>query len=99
MVRFVRRATIRPGKIERALAFANEMSAFVKSKQGVDVNLFLQAGGTVGRICWQVDYADVGALEKANNELLSDAEYIKKVEAAADCFAEGDTRDSIWVQA
>ncbi len=53
----------------------------------------------MGRICWQVDYADVGALEKANNELLSDAEYIKKVEAAADCFAEGDTRDSIWVQA
>ncbi len=98
MVRFVRRGTIKPGKLQPALAFANEISGYAKSKLGVDVNIFMQAGGVVGRICWQADYPDMGALEKANRELLADQEYVKRIEGAADLFIQGDASDSIWLQ-
>jgi len=98
MVRFVRRGTIKPGKLQPALAFANEIASYVKSKIGVDVNIFMQAGGVVGRICWQTDYPDMGAVEKTNRELLTDQEFLKRVEAAADLFIQGDMRDSLWTQ-
>ncbi len=98
MVRFVRRGTIKPGKLQPALAFASEIAGYVKSKIGIDVNIFMQTGGVVGRICWQTDYPDMGALEKANRELLADQEFLKRVEAAADLFIQGDMSDSLWTQ-
>jgi hypothetical protein len=98
MVRFVRVGTIRPGKIQQALAFANEIAGYVRSKIGVPVNIFLQSGGVVGRICWQADYPDLGAIGTANRDLLADPEFVKRVEEAADLFIAGEMRDSFWTQ-
>ncbi len=98
MVRFVRGSTIKPGNYVRAFAFSKDISAYVESVTGVPVNVFLQTGGKLGRICWQADYPDMAALEKAMEQLLSDSGYLKKVESAADFFIEGQARDSIWIQ-
>ena len=98
MIRFVRAATIRPGKLQPALAFAQDVSAHVESKTGIKVHVFLQTGGIVGRICWQSDPGDLGAFQNVMGQLLSDPEYLKKIEDAAELFLEGRTRDSLWVQ-
>jgi len=98
MMRFVRAATIRPGKLQPALAFAHDIAAHVETAVGVKINVFTQAGGVVGRICWQSDHDDLGAFQSAMGQLLSDAEYLKQVEGAADLFLEGQTRDSLWLQ-
>ncbi len=98
MMRFVRTATIRPGKLQPALAFAHDISAHVEAITGVKVNVFTQWGGVVGRICWQSDNDDLGAFQNAMGQALSDAEYLKKIEGAADLFIEGQTRDSLWIQ-
>ncbi len=98
MIRFVRAATIRQGKLQPAMAFAQDISAVVEAKTGVKVNVFTQTGGVVGRICWQSDMDSLGALEETMGKLLSDPEYLRKIEAAADLFVEGQTRDSLWNQ-
>ena len=98
MIRFVRRATIRPGRLQPALAFAQDISAHVKAKTDVNVNVFMLTGGVVGRICWQSDNDGLGAFEETTGQLLSDQEYLQKIEAAADLFVEGQTRDSLWNQ-
>lgn len=98
MIRFVRAATIRPGKLQPALAFARDIADHVEAKVGVKVNVFTQFGGTVGRICWQSDHQDLGAIQQRMGQLMSDAEYLKTIEAAADLFIAGETRDSLWQQ-
>ena len=98
MMRFVRAATIRPGKLQPALAFAQDIATHVEAKTGIKVNVFMQTGGVVGRICWQSDNDSLGTFEEAMGQMLSDQEYLQKIEAAAELFVEGQTRDSLWNQ-
>ncbi len=99
MIRFVRAATIRPGKLQPAMAFAQDIAAVVEAKTGVKVNVYTQVGGVNGRICWQSDHDSLGAVEEVMGKLLPDPEYLQKIEAAAGLFLEGQTRDSLWNQA
>ena len=98
MIRFVRSATIKPGQVPAAMTFASEISDLVESKTGVSVDVFVQLGGPVGRICWTGDFGDLGLYEEVNGVLMNDSEYLAKIGEAAGLFIEGQTKDSFWKQ-
>ena len=96
MIRFVRSATIKPGQVPAAMAFASEVSELVERKTGVPVDVFVQFGGPVGRISWTGDIGDLGQYEEAVGVLMSDSDYLAKIGEAAGLFVEGQTTESLW---
>ncbi len=99
MIRLVRAATVKPGKARGAMAFTSELSDLVQSKTGRAVSVFVQVGGPVIRISWQVDFDSLGAYEEQMGQLMQDAEYMSKIGEAAGLFVEGETLDALWKQA
>jgi hypothetical protein len=99
MIAFVRTAHIKPGKTGDAMKFAHAMGSFLKGSYGVEVELLRPIGGNPQRLAWSSRYADLAAMEAFNNKLLADAKYWELVNAAAECFIAGSTRDNIWQSA
>ena len=65
-----------------ALAWANEIAEFVKKKTGNEVEVLARIGAT-NDIVWLQRFQDLGAYEKAQEQIESDPEYqtrIKKVQ-------------------
>jgi hypothetical protein len=50
MIHFMRSATIAPGKMGDAIAFANGISKYVKDTFGIDVAVLMPIGGKASRI-------------------------------------------------
>lgn len=98
MIRFARAATVKPGKAAAAMAFASEVSGMVQNVTGGTVSVFVQVGGPVLRISWQMDVDSLGAYEEQMGQLMQNAEYMSKISEAADLFVEGETLDTIWKQ-
>jgi hypothetical protein len=96
MITFVRTDSIAPGKLGEALAFAVQIAAFVEKTIGHKVSVSVPVGGNPFRIAWVVAFPDLAALEVSFNQLQTDAEYMKQVEAAAPYFLPGEARDEIW---
>jgi hypothetical protein len=96
MIIWVRTALIAPGKFSEAMAFAKEVSGYVKSKHRVEVSVMLQLGGTVGRIGWRSEYKNLGAFDDTHTKLLGDPGYQELIKRAADLFVAGQTQDSFW---
>ena len=96
--------TARTGRIAKdppaAMAFAVEMTNFIKGKYNSNASCFARVGGPVGEIGWQLVFEDMAALEKFNQAILSDQEYWKKLKGAQDqeLFDPGSFEDSIWRQ-
>ena len=96
-VRFVRTAQIAGGQAQPVLAFAQEIGLIIKSEFGVEVKIYMQAGGPGGLICWEANHENLGADQKIMGQSLSDQDDSKKVTEAQGLFIEGSVRDSLWV--
>lgn len=96
MIAFVRVACVRPGQQGAAMAFAKEISAFLKSSYHLDVEVLRPVGGNPYRIAWSARYADLAAMETITTKMLADPKYWELLSGAADCFIAGTTRDAIW---
>jgi len=93
MIRWMRSARI-SGDIMKAIAWSKEIAEYAKKYEGVSsVNVFLDAFGDNGTVRWIVDYEDLATLEKAQNQLIADQEYWKKLEKAQGLFIEGTIHD------
>jgi hypothetical protein len=96
MIAFVRVAGVKPGKQVAAVAFAKEVSAFLKGSYHLDLEVLRPVGGNPQRIAWSTRYADLAAMEATTTRMLADPKYWELVNGAAECFIAGSMRDSIW---
>jgi hypothetical protein len=96
MIAFNRMASIAPGKTTSAIAFAHEISAYMKEVYKVQVEVLLPIGGNPQRIAWSARYPDLAAFDATSSKLLSDKRYWEIVGKATDNFLAGSLRDSIW---
>jgi hypothetical protein len=96
MIAFYRTASIAPGKIGSALAFAKEIAAFIKAKEGLEVAVALPVGGNPNRIGWSTRYENLGDMEARMGRLQADPKYAEMVAKGADNFIAGSVHDEIW---
>jgi hypothetical protein len=96
MVRFVRTASILPGKLMDALAFAREVSEHIQKQYGVKVEVLMPVGGNPQRIAWKADYASLGALEDMQSKFLADQKYLEITAKGSLSFIAGSINDAIW---
>ncbi len=95
-VRWTRSAQISQGRFPEAIAWAKEAAGFVEKKYQLPaVAVFMDAFGKSGVIRWSIDFADLGAVEKALGQTLADPEYHKLVAKAATLFIDGSTHDTV----
>jgi hypothetical protein len=96
MIAFVRVACVKPGKQGAAMAFAKEVSAFLKGNYHLDLEVLRPIGGNPQRIAWSTRYADMTAMDTITNKFLADPKYWELLNSASECFIAGATRDEIW---
>ncbi len=96
MIRFYRSATIAPGKMSGAMAFAREVAKYVKANTGVDVHIGMPIGGNPHRIGWSGQFPTLAAYDDMSTKLLADVKYQEMVARAGDNFVADTTRDELW---
>ena len=86
MITFVRTATIAPGKVGEALAFAHQIAKLVDKITGLKVGVSMPVSGNPFRIAWVAAEPDLASLEANTNKLLSNPEYMKMSEGRRFAF-------------
>ena len=94
----------RVGRIARdpqaALAFAVEMTEFIKKKYNTESQCWARVGGPTGQIVWQTSFENMAAVQNFNEAILSDEEYWTKVAVAQEkgLFDPSSFEDGLWTQ-
>ena len=96
MIRFVRTASIVPGKFEDAVAYAKEISEYAAKQYGLKLEVMMPVGGNPHRIAWKADYANLGAMEEMMSKILADPKYWDIVSRGSLNFIAGSLNDAIW---
>lgn len=96
MFTWYRTASIAPGRVAKTMAFANEISAYVKKKTGVEVHVGMPVSGNPNRIGWSARYENLAAFETTMAKLMSDPKYMEMVAKSADNFIAGSVHDEFW---
>jgi hypothetical protein len=96
MIAFYRSASIAQGKMGSAIAFAKEISAYIKNKNKTEILVALPVGGNPNRIGWSTQYENLGDMESKLNQLMADPKYMEMVAKGSDNFIAGSVRDEIW---
>ncbi|MBV8759237.1 MAG: hypothetical protein JO257_18255 [Deltaproteobacteria bacterium] len=95
-VRWTRSAQISQGHFPEAISWAKEAAGFVEKKYSLPpVSVWFDAFGKSGVIRWSIDFADLGAVEKALGQTLGDPDYHKLIAKAAPFFIDGSTHDTV----
>ena len=96
IITFVWTAGIAPGKTSSAMKFAHEISAYMHTTFGVDIDVLRPIGGNPQCVAWSVQYQDLAALDSISQKSFADKHYWELVNKARDNFMAGSMRDSIW---
>lgn len=96
MITVFRSASILPGKLMSALAFAKQVAAYVTDVTGVESSVAMPFGGNPMRIGWASRYDNLGAVEATLGKLLADAKYQEMVAKGGENFIAGSVHDEIW---
>lgn len=96
MIKFYRVATIANGKIPGALAFAREVTAYLKDRHGIEVTIAMPVGGNPHRIGWSSSYENLGAMEAKQSAYMSDPKFMEMLGNSADLFINGSVHDEVW---
>lgn len=96
MIRFVRSASIAPGKFGDALAYAKQICEYLGKHHGVKVELMMPVGGNPHRIAWRIEYASLAAMEESQSKFMADANYVDLISKGGTNFVAGSANDAIW---
>jgi hypothetical protein len=96
MITLVRTASIAPGKLPEAMAFAHKVADLVKNKTGGTISISMPIGGNPNRIAWVSVFANLAELEEGTTKLLGDRDYLSLLAAAATLFLPGSVHDEMW---
>ena len=78
------------------MAFAQQISAYVKTTHGIELEVLMPIGGNPNRVGWSTRYADLAAMEAASTKMNSDPKYVELVSNGSANFIAGSIRDAIW---
>ena len=96
MVRWMRKARVAPGKFMEAIGFATEIASYVKKFEGLPpVHVFIDSFGDMTTLRWVVDYESLAAMEKVGLQMMSDQEYLNKVNSSSHVFIPGSVKDVV----
>jgi hypothetical protein len=85
----ITQAQIAGGYFEAALAWGTDMAAHAAGVTGIPVMFLAGVFGPFGSVGWISVGADAAAFDAANMALWSDADYMKKLDAAKGMFIDG----------
>jgi len=95
MVRKVRSGRAKTEKLWQAVQWAKEIAQYINKKHGVPVAVYVEKFGEIGTIRWFFDQTNMEAVEKLDNQLMADKEYIKRVGQVGELFIEGSFHDTV----
>ena len=98
MITITRTASIAPGKMVDAMAFAHQVTRHIKEKHGVALQVLMPIGGNPSRIAWQSSHDSVAQWETLIGKLLGDKDYMDLVSRNSASFLAGSVHDEIWRQ-
>jgi hypothetical protein len=96
MIHFTRTSSIAPGQVGPALAFAREMSEYLRTTYDLAVELHMPVGGNPNRVRWSSSYPSLAAMEDFQAKTMSDQKYLQILGKAATLFIAGSVHDEIW---
>jgi hypothetical protein len=96
MIGFYRMASIAPGKLPGALAFAREVAAHIKEKHGVELSIAMPVGGNPFRIGWSTRYENLAAMEEKQAAMMGDPKYLELIVKGSEFFMAGSVHDEVW---
>jgi hypothetical protein len=96
MIAFYRNAAIAPGQIGSAVAFAQQIVAYVKDKHGVELSVAMPVAGNPNRIGWAARYENLAAFEAKMTAITSDPHYKELAAKGSQNFIAGTVHDEIW---
>ncbi|HEY5685915.1 MAG TPA: hypothetical protein VIY70_11135 [Acidimicrobiia bacterium] len=94
-VRLNRTAVVDRGKADVAMAFAAEVTAYIKENWGIPVIWGMEIGGTFGKVHWFADYESMAQLEEILGRSLTEPAYRALVDRSAEIFVPGATEDTL----
>jgi hypothetical protein len=80
-----------------AMAFAVEMTSYLR-KYAEAAECWARVGGATGQIAWNMQFPDLAAVEKFNEQILADDEYWRRVDQARKdgLFDQSTFEDGLW---
>jgi len=96
MIRFVRTASIAPGKAGDAMVFAKQVSEYLDKQHGLKLEVMVPVGGNPFRIGWRAEYPSLAAMEQMDGKLMADPKYLELVARGGQYFNPGSVNDAIW---
>jgi hypothetical protein len=96
MILVQRSVSVAPGMLSAAMAFANEISAQVKTTAGIDLKIAVPVGGNAARMAWIANYENLAQYEAVSLKLLGDQKYLETIKKAAGIFVPNTLHDEIW---
>jgi hypothetical protein len=96
-VRWMRTAQIRDGKFMEAIAWSKEIVGYCEKKLGIPkIHTWLDSFGALGTMRWTIDFADLGAIEKVQQQLMTDPDYWRLLaRGSAELFIPGQSHDHV----
>ena len=89
MYRAVISARIKNGKIPEAIPAAKAIADYINEKYRIKVEVFLRQFGSIGMIHWTSEYKDLDAVEKLNDQIMTDQGYWAAVNKVSEMLVEG----------
>ena len=96
MIAFYRNASIAPGQIAAAVAFAQQIAAYIKDKHGLELSIAMPVAGNPNRIGWAARYENLAAFETKMTAITSDPHYKELAAKGSQNFIAGTVHDEIW---
>jgi len=96
MILVQRSASVALGMLAAAMAFANEISAQVKTTTGIDLKIAVPVGGNAARLAWIANYENLAQYEAVGLKLLGDQKYMELIKKAGGLFVPNTLHDEIW---
>ena len=96
MITLTRSATIAPGMLSPAMAFANEIGKQFTATTGIDLKIAVPVGGNPSRIAWIANYENLAQFEAAGLKLLADQKYLELTKKAVGILVPNTLHDEIW---
>jgi hypothetical protein len=96
MIAFYRNVAIASGKLGSAIAFAQQIVAYVKDKHGVELSLAMPVAGNPNRIGWAARYENLGAFEAKMTAITGDPHYREMAAKGSENFIAGTIHDELW---
>jgi hypothetical protein len=81
-----------------AMAFAVDITNYIKGKHSDTISCWARVGGPSGEIVWQLSFPDMAALQKYLEKIQADQQYWAKLKAAEGLFDTASIIDGVWNQ-